>query len=142
MPHTASHRKETTQHFEALFEYAMMGIIITDRSGKIGAVNPYALKEFGYTEKELLGKKIEILIPSRFHSRHVPYRQTYTQNPQNRRMGVGTEVFAIKKDSSEFPVEISLANYDTNGDKFIIVFVTNISTRKKTEQEPIFSDRS
>ena len=135
MPHTTSHKKETSQHFEALFEYAMMGIIITDSSGKIGAVNPYALREFGYSEKELLGKEIEILIPERFHERHVPHGQTYTQDPQNRPMGVGMDLFAIKKDGTEFPVEVSLANYHTNGDQFITVFISNISTRKKTEEE-------
>ena len=135
MPHTASHKKETSQHFEALFEYAMMGIIITDSSGKIGAVNPFALKEFGYREKELLGKKIEILIPGRFHDRHISHRQTYIQNPQNRPMAVGMDLFAIKKDGTEFPVEVSLGNYHTNGDKFVIAFISNISTRKKTEEE-------
>jgi len=135
MPHTASHKTETTKHFEALFEYAMMGIIITDSFGKIGAVNPYALREFGYTEKELLGKEIELLIPHRFHERHVPHRQTYTQDPQNRPMGVGMDLSAIKKDGTEFPVEVCLANYHINGDQFVIAFLSNINDRKKTDEE-------
>ena len=135
MPHTTSHKKETSKHFEALFEYAMMGIIITDSSGKIGAVNPYALREFGYTEKELLGKEIEILIPGRFHEKHISHRQSYMQDPQNRPTAVGMDLFAIKKDGTEFPVEVSLANYNTNGDHFTIAFISNISERKKTEEE-------
>ena len=135
MPHSASHKKETSKHFEVLFEYAMLGIVITDSSGKIGAVNPYALGEFGYTEKELLGKEIEILIPGRFHEKHISHRKSYMQDPQNRPTGVGLDLFAIKKDGTEFPVEVSLANYNTNGDHFIIAFIINISARKKTEEE-------
>jgi PAS domain S-box-containing protein len=135
MPHTATHKKETSKHFEALFEYAMMGIIITDSHGKIGAANPFALKEFGYRENELIGREVELLIPERFHKRHAGHRHAYNQNPQNRSMGFGMDLFAVKKDGTEFPVEVSLGNYDSNGDKFVIVFITNISARKKTDEE-------
>jgi PAS domain S-box-containing protein len=135
MPHTASHKNETSKHFEALFEYAAMGIIIADNSGKIGAMNPRAGEEFGYTEKELIGKKIEVLIPLRFHDRYLFYRHTSIRNLQYQTMGAGVELFALKKDGTEFPVEISFGHYHHNDEQFVIVFLNNVTARKKTQVE-------
>lgn len=128
-------KKESSDHFEALFKYATMGIVVTDSKGEIAAINPFALKEFGYEEKQLLGQKIEMLIPMRFHNKHIGYREKYTERPQNRPMGLGMDLFAKKNDGIEFPVEISLSNYNANGEKFIIAFVSNITLRKKNEDE-------
>jgi len=133
MPHTAMNKNESSTHFEALFEYATMGILVTDSSGKITAINPFALKEFGYTEKELLGKKIETLIPCRFHKKHVHHREKYSENPQIRPIGIGMDLFALRKDGTEFPVEVSLGNYHSNGNEFVIAFISNISVRKEVE---------
>lgn len=130
MHDTIIHNDEGLNQFEAIFEYASMGILITDDSGKITAINPFALKEFGYTAKELIGKKIEALIPYRFHKNHVQYRENYSKDPKGRAMGMGMDLFALKKDGAEIPVEISLASYFTKGDKFVIAFITNISVRK------------
>ncbi len=58
---------ESSYHFEAFFEYATMGILVTDDRGRIIAINPFALKEFGYAEEELIEKMVEILIPQRFY---------------------------------------------------------------------------
>ena len=135
MPHTASHKNETSKHFEALFKYATMGIIITDSSGKIGAMNPCAGAEFGYTENELIGKNIVVLIPPRFHDSYLFYQHTTIRDFQNQTMGVGTELYALKKDGTEFPVEISLGHYRNNHEQFVIIFLNNITTRKKTESE-------
>ena len=63
---TGNIKKRSTEHYDALFEYAPMGILMTDQNGIIHAINPFALKEFGYTQKELIGKKVEMLIPQRF----------------------------------------------------------------------------
>lgn len=122
-------------HFEAIFFYATTGILITDESGKIAAVNPFALKEFGYTEKELVGKKIELLVPPRFRQKHNQYHKEYIKGPHTRQMNAGLELFARKKDGTEFPVEISLSNYSKDGEKYVIAFVTDISVRKSAETE-------
>jgi PAS domain S-box-containing protein len=135
MLHSAQSRNVSSNHFEALFEYATIGILITDSNGVITAINPFALSEFGYTRKELLGKKIEMLIPTRFQGQHVRNREHYSKRPQTRPMGVGMDLFALKKDGTEFPVEVSLGNYHTNGDRYVIAFITNISVRKKGETE-------
>ncbi|HEY6063284.1 MAG TPA: PAS domain S-box protein, partial [Chitinophagaceae bacterium] len=135
MPLIAQKKIEHFNHFEALFEEAAMGILITNGGGKITAINPFALKDFGYTEKELIGKKIETLIPSRYHKKHVGLRENYLLEPQSRILGVGKNLFALRKDGSEFPVEISLGNYRSKGDNYVIAFISNISRRKKAEAE-------
>ena len=77
MLHGISNKNESSNHFEAFFEHATMGIIATDNAGLIIAVNPFALKEFGYHENELIGKKIEILIPERFYDKHIHHRKRF-----------------------------------------------------------------
>ena len=128
-------KNESTNHFEAVFAYATMGILVTDARGNITAINPFAAREFGYSENELIGKKIETLIPARFHKEHVHHRQGYSEKPLNRPMGLGMDLFAIKKNGTEFPVEVSLGKYQNNGDTFVIAFISNISLRKKAETE-------
>lgn len=121
--------------YEALFNHASMGIVVVNSSAQILSVNPFALKLFGYKIDELIGKPIETLIPSRFKNKHIDHRYDYTHNPKSRPMGVGMDLYAAKKDGTEFPVEVSLGNYDNNGDKNVIAFVSDISIRKKAEEE-------
>lgn len=125
----------SSHYFEALFNYATMGILITDNEGQITAINPFALREFGYEEDEILGRKIEVLIPTRYHRSHVNHRERYFQHPATRPMGVGMDLFAMRKDGTEFPVEVSLGNFEHNNEKFVIAFISNISIRKKSESE-------
>jgi len=135
MPLSPKHQHESSSHFEAFFEYATMGIIVANSSGEIAAINPFALREFGYRQEELLGQKIELLIPARYQQNHVQHRDRYNQHPQTRPMGLGMDLFARKKDGTEFPVEISLGNYTNENGRFVIAFVSNITVRKKAEAE-------
>jgi PAS domain S-box-containing protein len=118
---------------KAFFEIASLGMLMVNTNGEIVTVNSYILKEFGYRKKELIGKKIEILIPKRFHQQHIEHRKNYIQQLQNRPMGLGLDLFAIKKDGSEIPVEVSLGNYCTDGHNYTIVFISDISVRKEAE---------
>jgi PAS domain S-box-containing protein len=135
MPLTVQNKIEHSNHFEALFEKAAMGILITDGEGKITAINPFAIKNFGYTKKEILGEKIEKLIPARHHKIHIQHRENYFRRPENRVIGAGKNLFALRKDGTEFPVEISLSYYSSNGDNYVIAFVSNIYVRKRAEEE-------
>ncbi len=119
----------------ALFKHASMGIVVTDSGGIIKSINPFALNLFAYTSEEVVDKPIETLIPSRFHHHHVADRQAYTHNPRSRPMGLGMDLFAVRKDGSEFPVEVSLGIYDSDGESSVIAFVTDITVRKKAEKE-------
>ena len=125
----------STPQNSALFDHSSMGIVVVNEQGEIQAINPFALKLFGYTLEEAVGKPIEILIPGRFHHNHTHHRHAYTHNPKIRPMGVGMDLFAVRKDGSEFPVEVSLGNYKNNGEENVIAFVSDITIRKKAEEE-------
>ncbi len=119
----------------ALFNHASMGIVVADSQGIVKSINPFALKLFGYNSEEILGKPVEVLIPGRFHHRHVHDRDTYMKDPKIRPMGLGRDLFAVKKDGTEFPVEVSLGNYQNNGDNDVIAFISDITIRKQAERE-------
>lgn len=121
------------QRFLALLEHASMGIVEVNHLGEINNVNPFALKLFGYTEQEVLNKKIELLIPPRFHTRHTKHRDDYIHHPRSRPMGAGMDLFAVKKDGTEFPVEVSLSSYTRNNEQYAIAFISDITIRKEAE---------
>ncbi len=112
-----------------------MGIVVADSEGIVKSINPFALNLFGYTPEEIIGRPVESLIPKRFHHRHVHDRQGYMKNPKSRPMGLGMDLYAVKKDGTEFPVEVSLGNYQNNGDNDVIAFINDITTRKQSEKE-------
>jgi PAS domain S-box-containing protein len=120
---------------QTLFNHASIGIVVTNAAGQIILVNQFALQQFGYNHPDdLKGKTVEALIPMRMHHRHVGHRSGYIQNPKSRPMGIGLDLFAVKKDGSEFPVEISLGNYEVNGEKFVMAFINDITLRKKSDE--------
>ena len=122
------------EKFEALFQHASLGILIVNNAGEIILVNNFLLNQFGYEDAlELIGKKIEALIPPRFHNHHTSYRENYTSHPQARPMGLGMDLFAVKKSGVEFPVEVSLSNYKSHEVNFVIAFINDISRRKNIE---------
>ncbi|WEK33861.1 MAG: PAS domain-containing sensor histidine kinase [Candidatus Pseudobacter hemicellulosilyticus] len=125
------------QQVTALFEFATEGIILTSQTGDIVLANPAALNLFGYSREELLGKPIEVLIPTRLHGKHVHYREGFYDQPSNRSMGHGRDLFAKTKDGKEFPVEVSLSYYKQKTEFFVIAFVVDIRQRKESEQRLI-----
>ncbi|MFZ1306530.1 MAG: PAS domain S-box protein [Ferruginibacter sp.] len=103
--------QQENEKFEALFQFASMGILVANSKAEILLLNNFLLSQFGYeNQDELVGKKIETLIPNRYHSKHIHHRDHYIDDPKPRPMGLGKELFAVKKDGTEFPVEISLSN--------------------------------
>ncbi|AXY74176.1 PAS domain-containing sensor histidine kinase [Paraflavitalea soli] len=120
---------------EALFVHASIGIIVANENGDIILANPFLLELFDYQPSELLGKKIETLIPTRFHDRHVGHRQKFIDHLQNRPMGAGMDLFGLRKDGAEFPVEVSLCHYSNKAGKFVVAFINDITIRKSAEQE-------
>lgn len=123
------------QLFEAVFKHATLGILITDARGEIRMANRFSLNEFGYSEEELIGKRIETLIPKRFHPQHTAERNHYLKFPETRPMGAGRDLFGLRKDGSEFPVEVSLSPFTSANENFVIAFLIDISARKEKEAD-------
>ena len=119
--------------FSALFEFATEGILVVNNRGKIIMANPAILRLFGYDKDELLNQPIETLIPERFAKNHHSHRDHYSEAPKPRNMGIGMDLFAKKKDGTEFPVEISLSPFADEEGKFTIAFIIDITTRKHIE---------
>lgn len=127
------HMQFDKTHMASLFENATEGIILTNGAGKIVLVNPSAEKIFGYKQEELINQLIEVLIPERFKPNHDKLRGGFYHHPQNRQMGVGRDLFARRKDGTDFPVEISLSYYKQNNEDFVIAFIVDITARKNIE---------
>lgn len=135
MLHTSRNSINDFLQFEALFNHASIGILIADSNGIIQSVNPFALRLFGYTSGEIIGRPIEILIPKRLHQVHVNHRNYYIEMLGRRPMGIGMELLAVKKDGTELQMEVSLDKYVHEGETKAIVFMSDISVRKKAEAE-------
>jgi PAS domain S-box-containing protein len=125
---------ESKEGIEALFLYATEGILVVNEKGSIVSINPSAERLFGYEKGELLGQKVEVLVPGRF-GRHGQHRDKFNESPHPRSMGLGMELYGLKKDKSEFPVEISLSPYSTDQGKFTIGFIVDITHRKAAEEK-------
>jgi PAS domain S-box-containing protein len=121
------------QQFEALFEHATVGIIVTDSTGTIINYNALAAEQFGYDRQEILGQKVEILIPRPVREAHLHYRDGFHKNPHPRTMGGGRDLNGQKKNGQTFPVEISLSHYTSDGEQFAIAFIIDITVRKQHE---------
>lgn len=133
MPNITPPHEAGRTAFEATFNHANIGLIISNGEGVIEQTNPYANRLFGYEDGELIGKKIEILIPASLRKRHVEHRADFNRKPEPRAMGLGMTLHAAKKDGTELPVEISLAHYVIDGKKHVVSFVNDITLRQKAE---------
>jgi PAS domain S-box-containing protein len=122
------------ESFRALFDFASIGILITNSTGEIQMANKFIEQQFGYSEAELLEKKVESLIPTRYKDKHIKHREKFSHNPHSRPMGLGMELSGLRKDGSEFPVEVSLGYYKIKENNYALAFISDITQRKETEQ--------
>lgn len=99
----------------------------------IAIANQAAGRQFGYSPDELINKPIDELVPSRYQNNHVAHRENYNKNPEPRRMGQGRDLFGLKKDGTEFPVEVSLSHAKIDEEEIIIAFTIDITRRKEQE---------
>lgn len=134
MPKLPKDNSIEMERLNALFEHATEGIIIANRAGKIIKANPSSETLFGYEKGGLINKQIENLVPDRFMSKHHHHRDSYHQNPHPRAMGKGYDLYAKRKDGSEFPAEISLSHYSKDNEEFVIAFIIDVTERKKGEE--------
>lgn len=128
-----SERKRLEARFRAMIESAPTAMVMVDQAGSIVLVNAETERLFGYDRDELLGKKTEVLIPERFRASHPGVRSQYFVAPEARRMGVGRDLFGVRKDGSEFPVEIGLNPVRTDEGLFVLSAIVDISERTQTK---------
>jgi PAS domain S-box-containing protein len=130
-----SHGKILEARYRGLLESVPDAIIMVNKTGRIVLVNSHAEELFGYSRDELAGRPVEDLLPSRYRDGHIGHRTHYFSEPRARAMGAGLELFASRKDGTEFPVEISLSPLKTEEGMFAMSAIRDITDRKKLQEE-------
>lgn len=126
---------------DALFRLSPDAIIVTDAQGHICAVNPRAAELFGYRDDELIGLAIELLVPTRFRARHPAHRENYSVHPRTRNMGAAMNLFALRKDGSEFAVDIMLKPLETASGPLVLSFVRDVTEQRNAAEALRASDQ-
>ncbi|HET8839614.1 MAG TPA: PAS domain-containing sensor histidine kinase [Flavobacteriaceae bacterium] len=121
--------------FNVLFEAASEGIIVVDENQTMIATNHATAKMFGYESGELTGKPLNILIPAYYQSAHVREVTNFLKEGEKRRMGHGRDIYGVKKNGAEFPVEAGLNPFVWEGKKYVMSLIVDVSVRKETQQQ-------
>lgn len=122
-------------NFRLLLDAAPDAMLVVSETGQIVLANTQAETMFGIPRQSLAGKPIEVLIPERYRDRHSGHRSLYAADPRQRPMGVGLELYGLRKNSEEFPVEISLSPLKTDAGSFVMAAIRDITDRKRTQEK-------
>ncbi len=128
---------DSEAYFKHLLESAPDAMIIIDDHGKMSIVNGQAERMFGFSRDEMLGQPIEMLMPERIREKHVEHRSKFAASPNLRPMGAGLDLVGLRRDGSEFPVEISLSPVESAGGRFVSSVIRDVTKRKRMENEII-----
>ena len=139
-PQPASHSSSAGNMAEVLFSSDLLetlpdAVIAVDRGGTIIQVNSQAQELFGYTRSELIGQKVEVLVPESYRRQHHQHREGFAQTPKTRRMGAELDLYGRRRNGSQFPVEISLSPVSTENGTFVLSAIRDISDRKRIAEE-------
>lgn len=129
---TGQHRAE--EQFRSAIEAAPTGMLMMDPTGKVVLVNAQTEELFGYPREELLGQSIEMLVPERFRGAHPGFRSAFFLDPKARAMGAGRDLYGLRRDGTEVPIEIGLNPLQTSAGHFVLSSVLDITERKRAQE--------
>ena len=121
--------------FRGLLEAAPDGVVVTGRDGRISLVNAQTERLFGYRRDELVGQRVEILVPERYRTLHLNHRAGYLANPHTRPMGAGYDLYGVRRDGTEFPVAVSLSPSQSGQDFLVFVSVRDITAEHEADEQ-------
>jgi PAS domain S-box-containing protein len=127
-------RKRAEERFRIAVEASPNAMVMVDSAGRIVLVNGQTEQMFGYTRAELLGQMVDVLVPKRLRQRHPEFRRTFFGSPSPRPMGAGRDLYGLRKDRTEIPVEIGLSPIETDEGMMVLSAIVEITERKKAEQ--------
>jgi two-component system cell cycle sensor histidine kinase/response regulator CckA len=127
--------RASEDRFRKVVEAVPIGLVMTDEGGRITLVNTQAEKAFGYARDELVGQPIELLVPHSIRARHPEYRRAFLADPKNRYMGRGRNLAGVRKDGTEFPVEVGLVPMSTTAGMKVLAAVADVTSRMRAEEE-------
>ncbi|HTV31415.1 MAG TPA: histidine kinase dimerization/phosphoacceptor domain -containing protein [Xanthobacteraceae bacterium] len=126
--------KKSEERFRQVVESAPNAMVMINSRGMIEMVNAQAERMFGYKRKEMLGRNVEMLVPDRFRGNHPNLRSSFFSAPVSRPMGAGRDLYGLRRDGSEFPVEIGLNPIETEEGSMVLSAIVDISDRKHKEE--------
>ena len=126
--------RKSEERFRRVVESALSAMVMIRATGQIELVNAQAERLFGYPREELIGQFVELLVPERFRGPHPALRGMFFSDPKPRPMGAGRDLFALRKDGSEFPLEIGLNPIDTDDGPMVLATMVDLSARKRMEE--------
>jgi PAS domain S-box-containing protein len=128
-------RRRAEEQFVAVVESSPNGMLMIDAAGGIVLVNREIERLFGYARTELIGQPVERLIPERLRGAHAAFRKAFAADPARRAMGAGRDLYGLRKDGAEIPVEIGLNPIEADAGALVLASVVDISERKRAEEE-------
>ena len=123
------------EYYRHITESAPCGIIIANEKGEIETVNPQTCVLFGYSEEDIIGKNVDLLIPVRYQNHHAKHRENFKENPSHRRMGLGRDIFGLTKKGDEFPAEIGLAQFLAEDSTKTLATIINMTEHVQVTEE-------
>lgn len=120
--------------FRRVVEYAPSAMVLVDGRGMMVLVNEQTERLFGYPRSELIGRSVDMLVPSAARAHHADFRHSFLSSPSPRPMGGGRDLFACRADGSEFPVEIGLNPMDTGEGVMVLASIVDITERRRAQQ--------